>query len=369
MSRRPRSCNAELQSGEIQKETVAMIDEQRIREAVRVVQDPELKKSLLELGMIRDICMEKGQVSLTLALTTVKCPRKDDIVAEIKQVLGNLPDVAGVDVKLSTLTREELTQLFPKHPMIGLEKVRHALAVASGKGGVGKTTIAVNVAVALAGKGHRVGLLDADVYGPSIPVMLAIDDLPEWENAVILPTEKFGLRIMSLGMLTPKGEPIIWRGPLVSKVIKQLLGEVMWGDLDYLVVDLPPGTGDPSITIAQSIPNAGVLMVTTPQEVALADVRRAIDLFKKFEMTILGLVENMSYFDCGHSEKPIEIFGQGGGEKLSKEFGLSLLGKIPIDLAIGRGGDSGVPLMISDPDSKAGRIFQVIAEKILSATR
>ncbi len=343
------------------------MDERSIQEAIKVVLDPELKKSLLDLGMIRDVFVEKGQVCLTLALTTTKCPKKDAIVEEIKRVLTNLPEVTGVNVKLSTLNREELAQLFPKHPLVGLEKVRHVLAVASGKGGVGKTTIAVNVALALAQKGHRIGLLDADVYGPSIPVMLAVEDSPEEENEAIIPTEKFGIRIMSLGMITKKGQPVVWRGPLVSKAIKQLLGQVMWGELDYLVVDLPPGTGDPSITIAQSIPDAAVLMVTTPQEVALADVRRAIDLFKKFEMSIIGLVENMSYFFSNSSDRPIAIFGEGGGEKLSKEYGLPLLGKVPIDLELGRGGDSGVPLMISSPDSETGRIFSGIAEQILSA--
>jgi len=213
-----RSYNAELHSREIQKDAVAMIDEQRIREAVRVILDPELKKSLLELGMIRGICVEKGLVSLTLALTTIKCPKKDAIVTEIKQVLGNLPNVAGVDVKLTTLNQEELRQLFPKHPLAGLEKVSHVLAVASGKGGVGKTTIAVNVALALDQKGLRVGLLDADVYGPSIPVMLAVDNSPEWENEIIIPAEKFGLRIMSLGMITEKGQPVVWFLP-ASRVI------------------------------------------------------------------------------------------------------------------------------------------------------
>ena len=343
-----------------------MIDEQKVREVLKLVLDPELKTSLLDLGMIRDVCVKKDRVSLTLALTTVKCPKKDAIVAEIRRVLMAVPEIAGVDVELTTLNREELHSLFPKHPLVGLDKVRHVLAVASGKGGVGKTTIAVNVALALARKGNRVGLLDADVYGPSIPIMLAIDDSPEWENQMILPIEKFGLRIMSLGMLTAEGQSIVWRGPLVSRAIKQLLGEVMWGDLDYLVVDLPPGTGDPSITIAQSIPTAAVLMVTTPQEVALADVRRAINLFKKFEINMIGLVENMSYFFDRRSEKPIEIFGRGGGEKLSREFGLPLLARLPLDPDIGKGGDSGIPLMISSPNSEAGHIFQVIAEKVLS---
>jgi ATP-binding protein involved in chromosome partitioning len=204
-------------------------------------------------------------------------------------------------------------QNIPKKIMPGLEKVRHVLAVASGKGGVGKTTIAVNVALALADKGSKVGLLDADVYGPSAPVMLGLNESPGWENQMMIPAQKFGLRILSIGMITEKGQPVVWRGPLVSKAISQLLGQVLWGDLDYLVVDFPPGTGDPSITIAQSLPDAGVLMVTTPQEVALAEVRRDIDLFKKFNMNIIGFIENMSYFFCGHTGKPIEIFGQGGG--------------------------------------------------------
>jgi ATP-binding protein involved in chromosome partitioning len=346
-----------------------MLDKEKILETIKVVQDPELKKSLLELGMIRDIYVEKGLVRLSLALTTSRCPKKEAIVAEIRRVLGNLPGVSGVDVKLTTLSRDELRKLFPKHPLVGLGKVRHVLAVASGKGGVGKTTIAINVALALAEMGNQAGLLDADVYGPSVPVMLGLDDSPAWENQMIIPLEKYGLRIISLGMFTEKGQTVVWRGPLVSKAISQLLGQVLWGDLDYLVVDLPPGTGDPSITVAQSLPDAGVLMVTTPQEVALADVRRAIDLFKKFNMNIIGLVENMSYFLCGHTEKPIEIFGQGGGEKLSEEFELPLLGKIPIDLEIGKGGDSGVPLMVSAPNSEAGRIFHVVAEKIMDVMR
>ncbi|MCD4687715.1 MAG: Mrp/NBP35 family ATP-binding protein [Desulfuromonadaceae bacterium] len=341
-----------------------MIDEQLIREMIKDIQDPELKKSLLELGMIRAISVAGDKVKLTLALTTSKCPKKEAMVAEIRRVLEKLPGISRVDVKLTILNQEELRQLFPKHPLVGVEKVRHVLAVASGKGGVGKTTIAVNVALALAKKGNRVGLLDADVYGPSLPVMLGLNEPPEWENQMMIPAEKFGIKVMSLGMLTEKNQSIIWRGPLVSKAISQLLGQVLWGDLDFLVVDLPPGTGDPSITIAKSIPNATVLMVTTPQEVALADVRRAIDLFKKFDMRIVGMVENMSYFLCGHTDKPIEIFGRGGGKKLSEEYGLSLLAKIPIDLKLGQGGDSGRPLMVSAANSETGRIFQSIAEEV-----
>ncbi|OPL14063.1 MAG: chromosome partitioning protein [Firmicutes bacterium ML8_F2] len=342
-----------------------MIDKQSIRDALKDIREPELKKSLLELGMIRDLSLVDDKVKLTLALTTSKCPKKEAMVAEIRQVLEDLPGISGVDVTVTTLNQEELRELFPKHPLVGLERVRHVLAVASGKGGVGKTTMAVNVALALVQKGYRVGLLDADIYGPSLPVMLDLKEPPVWENQMMIPAEKFGLKIMSLGMLTEKNQSIVWRGPLVSRATNQLLEQVLWGDLDFLVVDLPPGTGDSSITIAKSIPNAAVLMVTTPQKVALADVRRSIDLFKKFDMRIVGLVENMSYFFCGHTEKPIEIFGHGGGAKLSEELDLPLLGAIPLDLQIGKGGDSGVPLMASTPDSETGRIFQAIAEEIV----
>jgi ATP-binding protein involved in chromosome partitioning len=343
-----------------------MISEQTIRKAIAVVQDPELKKGLVELGMIRNIVVEEGRVRLTLALTTSKCPRQQAMVEEIRQALAVLPEVSEVDIEVTTLTREELDKLFPKHPLQGIEKVRHVLAVASGKGGVGKTTIAVNIALALAAKGYQVGLLDADVYGPSVPVMLDLHNPPEWENKMMIPVRKFGLLVMSLGMLSEAGQAFIWRGPMVGKAINQLLGQVLWGELDYLVVDLPPGTGDPSITVGQAIPAASVLMVTTPQEVALADVRRSVGLFRKFDLNIVGLVENMSYFMCGHSADPIEIFGSGGGSKLSEELGLPLLGKVPIDLAIRESGDSGRPLMIAGPDTDAAKIFQSIADKIVA---
>lgn len=248
----------------------------------------------------------------------------------------------------------------------GIEKVAHVLAVASGKGGVGKTTIAVNLALTLQAKGYAVGLLDADVYGPSVPVMLDLHETPQWEEKTMIPVHKFGLAVMSLGMLSEQGQAFIWRGPMVGKAINQLLGQVRWGALDYLVVDLPPGTGDPSITVAQTIPEAAVIMVTTPQDVALADVRRSVALFRKYDLNIVGLVENMSYFMCGHSDEPIEIFGSGGGLKLSKELELPLLGQIPLDLTIRAGGDSGTPLMAGAYDSEAGQVFQMIANKVLA---
>lgn len=341
-----------------------MMDEKRIREALQTVLHPKLKKSLIDIGMIRNISIKDDVVTLTLALKSDRSPLKKVLIKEIEQVVGALPEVSSVQVEITILSQEEYEKMFPKVPLKGIEKVKHFLAVASGKGGVGKTTIAVNVALAISKQGYKVGLLDADVYGPSVPLMLDIAEALEQEGNMILPKEKYGLRIISLGMTAGQNEAFIWRGPLVSKMIHQLLDQVNWGELDYLVIDLPPGTGDPSIAIAQAIPNCSILMITTPQEVALADVRRSIGLFHKTGQTIVGLVENMSYFLCGHSEKPIEIFGHGGGEQLSQETGIPLLGSIPIDLEIGKGGDNGVPLMASAPDSLTGMIFQTIAQKI-----
>ncbi|SHJ29513.1 ATP-binding protein involved in chromosome partitioning [Malonomonas rubra DSM 5091] len=269
---------------------------------------------------------------------------------------------------MSSEQKEKQTFNSRRESLLGLEKVKQVLAVASGKGGVGKTTLAVNIALALAGEGKQVGLLDADVYGPSVPVMLALKEEPARENKMIVPVCKYGLKVMSLGMLAEAGQAFIWRGPMVGRAIQQLLGDVLWGELDFLVVDLPPGTGDPSITIAQSIPKAKVLMVTTPQGVALADVRRAIQMFRRYDLEIIGLVENMSYFMCGHTSEPIEIFGHGGGELLSEELDLPLLGSVPLDLAIGTGGDAGVPLMAADADSEAGQIFKAIGRSILAST-
>ncbi len=345
-------------------ERVAMIDEERILEALQSILHPKLKKPLVDLGMIRNIVVRGEEVKLTLALQTDHGPLKENIVRKIDQTIKTLSGISHVDVNVTTLSQKEIELLFPELSLKGIEKVCNIVAVASGKGGVGKTTLAVNLAFALAGNGYKVGLLDADVYGPSVPLMLAMSEALEQKEGMILPKEKYGLRFVSLGMTAGQNEAFVWRGPIVSKTIRQLLGQVKWGKLDYLIIDLPPGTGDPSITVAQAIPHCSILMITTPQEVALADVRRAIGLFQKTGQAVVGLVENMSYFLCGHSEKPIEIFGHGGGEKLSKETGIPLLGAIPFDLKIGRGGDSGVPLLVSAPDSETGRIFQQVAKAL-----
>jgi len=340
---------------------------QKIKEALKNVYDPELNKNIIELRMVKDINIADNRVKLTLALTTLQCPMKEKIVEDIKRTIKKIKGISSVNIELTEMSKEELDLLFPKHPLIGIDKIRHFIAVASGKGGVGKTTVAINLAVALSREGFNVGILDADIYGPNIPVMMGISQRPKGEKGMIIPLERFELKVMSIGFFIDESQPVIWRGPLVSNAIRQFLDEVMWGKLDYLVIDLPPGTGDTSITIAQSIPGVSIVTVTTPQEVALADVKKAISMFKKMEVKILGIIENMSYFKCTHSEERIEIFGKGGGEKLSKEMGVSFLGSIPIDIALRRGGDEGIPLMVDIPESDTGKIFKVIARKMISS--
>jgi len=341
-----------------------MVDEKVIQNALKNILHPKLKKPLIDLGMIPKITIVEGNVNLTLALKSRHGPLQEKILREIKETVGSIAGVSEVQVDVTTLSPEEIKRLFPKMPLKGIEKVRHFIAVASGKGGVGKTTVAVNLALAFVKQGFRTGLLDADVYGPSVPLMLDLPEALEEEEGMAIPREKFGLRIVSMGMTAGQNEAFIWRGPLVAKIIRHLLGQVKWGVLDYLVIDLPPGTGDPSITVAQAIPKVSILMVTTPQNLSLADVRRAITLFKKHDLHIAGLIENMSYFQISNTAKPIQIFGHGGGEKLSRETGLPLLGSIPFDLELGRGGESGIPLIISAPDSEIGRIFQQVAMEL-----
>jgi len=246
----------------------------------------------------------------------------------------------------------------------GIEGVAHFIAVASGKGGVGKTTVAVNLAVALAQRGRRVGLLDADVYGPSIPVMLGLRARPIASGGMLVPPECFGLKAMSIGFLIEEDQPVIWRGPMVSKALMELMGKVTWGALDCLVVDLPPGTGDPSITVARGLPKASVIIVTTPQPVAIADVRKAVFMFRRLGTPILGIVENMAWFCCTHSDERIPIFGSGGGEALSREFEIPLLASLPIDLALRESGDLGEPLTASQPEAPASQAFARLAERV-----
>lgn len=342
-----------------------MIDEQRVHEILKALKHPKTRKSFLDLGMIRDIAVEGDTVSLTLALKSERSPLRRGLEQQINSALKVVDGVGSVRINATAMSQAEWEKIFPPPSYKGIAQVKEIVAVASGKGGVGKTTVAVNIALSLAGQGLRVGLLDADVYGPSIPIMLDLAGEPEsTAEGMIHPLEKFGIKVMSLGMSAKQDEAFIWRGPLVAKMIRYLLGNVEWGELDYLVVDLPPGTGDPSITIAQAIPRCRILMITTPQKLALADVQRAIDLFRKYNLNIVGLVENMSYFISEPGAEPLNIFGRGGGERLSRDYNLPLLGAIPLDLTIRNSEDRGLPLMAAEPESPAGVIFKKIAQSI-----
>ena len=342
-----------------------MVDEQQVRKILQTVKHPKIRRSFLDLGMIRDIAVNGDTVRLTLALKSERSPLRKGMETQIDSALRSLPGVNHVHMEVTEMSREEWEKIFPPPVYQGIARVKQVVAVASGKGGVGKTTVAVNIALALAAQGLRVGLMDADIYGPSIPIMLDLNGMPEpLPDGMIRPFEKYGLKIMSLGVSAHEDEAFIWRGPLVDKMIRHLLGDVQWGELDYLIVDLPPGTGDPSITIAKAIPSCRILMVTTPQKLALADVRRAIGLFRRYNLQIIGLVENMSSFVSAPGTAPLNIFGHGGGEQLGREYELPLLGAIPLDLTIRSSEDRGLPLMVGEPESPVAAVFQGIARMI-----
>ena len=348
------------------------VTKEKIWDVLKKVKDPGLNKGLVELGMIKNIEIVDSAVRITVALTMSSCPMKNQIKDSVEEAIHGIEGVSDVRVILTTMTSEERAKLVGQEPseMQGIKEVKSIIAIASGKGGVGKTTVAVNLAIALSKKGFKVGILDADMHGPDIPIMLGIDERPLGSKGMILPIEKFGLKVVSTGTLAGEGVPIIWRGPLVNKAIKEFLGHVAWGELDYLLVDLPPGTGDAPLTMAKLISLDGVIIVTTPQKVALADVRRCIGLFIGQSIPIFGIVENMSYLRVPgvSGEQILEVFGSGGGEKIANAFRVPLLGKIPLDPKIREGGDTGKPMTI-DADNECVKIFDNIAEELLEHIR
>lgn len=341
------------------------LEKSDVLEALKKVQDPELHKSLVELGMIKDVEINGDAVRVTVALTFAGCPLKSKIRQDVEEALRSIQGVGHVEVVMTSMTSEERARLFGQAPteMEGIKEVKKIVAIASGKGGVGKSTVSVNLAVALAKIGASTGILDADFHGPDIPVMLGIEERPIGSKGMLLPLEKYGIKVMSTATLAGEGVPIVWRGPLVNKAIKEFLGKVKWGKLDFLVIDLPPGTGDAVITITKSIPLDGVIVVTTPQKVAISDVRRAMGLFKGQGIPIWGIVENMSYLKLpGDDKGKMDIFGSGGGEKLAKAFKVDLLAQIPLDPQIRIGGDNGKPVAIER--NEVSEPFYEMAEKI-----
>jgi ATP-binding protein involved in chromosome partitioning len=339
-----------------------MLDSAAVLEVLKPVQDPELQKSLVELNMIRNVQVEGGLVKFTVVLTTPACPLKEFIVDECKQAVKTLPGVTEVEVEVTA----EIPQQKALPDRTGIAGVKNIIAISSGKGGVGKSTVAANVAVALAQLGAKVGLLDADIYGPNAPLMLGLSHvrLEAPADGILEPAFNHGVSLVSMAFLIDRDQPVIWRGPMLNGIIRQFLYQVAWGELDYLIVDLPPGTGDAQLTLAQAVPMAGAVIVTTPQTVAVADARKGLRMFEKFTK-VLGVVENMSYFiPPDMPDRQYDIFGSDGGEKLATELGVPLLGRIPLEIPVRTGGDTGIPIVIANPESASAKALVDIARSI-----
>jgi ATP-binding protein involved in chromosome partitioning len=336
------------------------ITESAIYDALRTVQEPELGGDLVSRNMIRDLAIDGSQVALTIELTTPACPLKDEIETNVRQALDPL-GVESVAIAWGATVRRAA----PSQPQQLVPGVKNIIAVASGKGGVGKSTVSVNLAVALAQSGASVGLLDADITGPNIPLMMGVEGQPKASASnKITPLERYGVKVISIQFFVPEGQPIVWRGPLVGGAIQQFLRDVDWGDLDYLVIDLPPGTSDAQLTLAQAVPISGTVLVTTPQEVALADVTKALAMLKRMSVPVIGIVENMTGFVCTHCGEVTEIFGRGGGERFAKEHGIEFLGGIPLDVTVRQGGDVGVPAVAQREPGPAAQALASLARTV-----
>lgn len=334
------------------------VTEAQVLAALGKVQEPELHNDLVSLGMIKGLTIEDGKVSFGIELTTPACPLRDQIKREATEAVEVLEGVVEVNVNLtSNIPADGLSRGLIDQP------IKNAIAVGSGKGGVGKTTIAVNLAVSLANAGAKVGLLDADIYGPNVPTMMGLTSLPEPKDQKMVPAEAYGVKVMSIAFLVKPDQPLIWRGPMLHSAIRQFIADVDWGELDYLIIDLPPGTGDAPLSVAQSIPLTGSVIVTLPQKVSLEDARRGIEMFRAMEIPVLGIVENMSYLELPDNSR-MDIFGAGGGERLAEESGVPFVGSIPMNAAVREGSDEGIPILISDPDSAVGKAFIQIAEAL-----
>ena len=338
-----------------------MVTEQEILEALRQVEDPDLHRDIVSLGFIQDVEVRDGRVGLRIVLTTPACPVRDQMKTQAEEILRGLPGVSEVDVTMDA----EVRSGSPVGNGRPVEGVRQIIAVASNKGGVGKSTVAVNLAVALAKRGARVGLLDADVTGPNVPIMMGLEAgfMAEGERGLST-VDKYGVKVVSLGFVLPRLSPVVWRGPMVGTAVRQLLHDIRWGELDYLLIDLPPGTSDASMSMVQEAPISGVVIVSTPADVAWEDAGKAVAMFDKLNVPVFGVIENMSYFVCPHCDERSEIFGHGGGRKAAEELGLEFLGEIPLDEKTRVAGDTGTPIVESDPDSFQGQAFMRVAEQV-----
>ena len=329
---------------------------------LRTVQDPDLHRDLVSLGFIQNLTIEGDRVGFSIVLTTPACPVRDQLKQQAEDAVRRLPWVREVAVDMQASTRTGRAgsneQLIPR--------VKNVIAVASGKGGVGKSTTSVNVALALADTGARVGLLDCDIYGPNVPLMMGLREKPQLlsEGGKIIPCRSYGIKVMSIGFFLDEENPVIWRGPMVHGAIQQFLRDVDWGELDYLVIDLPPGTGDAPLSLSQLIPLSGAVIVTTPQDVALQDVAKGMSMFRRLEVPVIGVVENMSYFVCSNCQEKHEIFGRGGGRRIAEQFGVPFLGQVPLQPRVREGGDAGRPVVVTDPEAPESMAFRAVAGAI-----
>src|SRR3989338_2427810 len=338
------------------------ITRERVLDALKAVKDPDLHQDIVSLGFVKGVSVHSGVVAFTIELTTPACPMRDQMKEEAREMVLAIPGVRQVDITMSSqvrpsIVREGIERLAPS--------IKNIIPVASGKGGVGKSTVSVNLALALSRDGARVGIMDADIYGPSVPTILGVTSAPRvGSNNRISPAVHEGLKVISMGFFMKQEEAVIWRGPMLHKALSQFLGEVDWGDLDYLIVDLPPGTGDVQLSLCQLIPITGALIVSTPQDVALNVAQKAVTMFQKLEAPILGIVENMSHYACPHCGKRDDIFGSGGAREIAKRLGIPFLGEIPLSTSVRSASDAGRPIVLSEPNSPAARAFVSVAEHL-----
>ncbi len=344
--------------------------ERAVWETLRGIRFPGMSRDVVSFGFVDRVAVDGGDVQVVLSIVTGNAEAARQVREQAEASIAALPGVRSANVELQLQvppSRAEGAQAaIARDPRL-IPGVAHVVAVASGKGGVGKSTVAANLAVALAKLGYRVGLLDADIYGPSVPTMFGIHERPRVVGNRVLPFERYGVKLMSLGFVVDNDQPVIWRGPMVMKALEQLLGDVEWGDLDFLVADFPPGTGDAQLTMAQKIPMAGAVVVTTPQDVALIDARKGLAMFRKLNVPVLGIVENMATFVCPHCGETTDVFKRGGGERTAAELETDFLGRIPLDAAIVEGGDAGIPIVVGQPDGAHAKAFRAVAEAVIAA--
>jgi len=338
-----------------------MVTEAAVLDALKIVKDPDLHQDIVTLGFIKNLKIEGDRVSFTIELTTPACPVKEQMREQAHAAVTGVPGVKAVNVDMSASVRAVAAPDGGRAPVDG---VKNIIAVGAGKGGVGKTTVAVNLAIALAKCGGRVGMIDGDIYGPNVPIMLGIKTQLTTDGKKIIPAEQYGIQVISMGFMTSDDSPVIWRGPMLHGAIQQFFREVRWDNLDYLIVDMPPGTGDVALSLSQTVPVAGSIVVTTPQQVSLADSRRAVRMYQKLNIPTLGVIENMSHFVCPNCHHDADIFGHGGGQQMAEQLGVAFIGRIPIYQPIREGSDNGVPLVMSEPDSIAARAFMAAAERV-----